>query len=64
MADRIGRYLERQRLLARDAEHSYLALDKPDEDSMNQLQGHSVIYRIAVGPHHRTVYQRTELPPV
>lgn len=37
--------------MVRDAEHSYLALDEPDEDSMNQLQGHSITYRIAVGPH-------------
>ena len=51
IAHRIGRYLERQGLWVRDAEHSYLALDESDEDPMNQLQGHSITYRIAVGPH-------------
>ena len=51
IAHRIGRFLERQGLLVRDAEQSYLALDESEEDSMNQLQGHSITYRIAVGPH-------------
>ena len=30
-----------------DAEHSYLALDEPNKDPMNQLQGHSITCRIA-----------------
>jgi len=38
-------------LLERDAENSYLAADAVDEDPMNQLLGHSITYRIAVGPH-------------
>jgi ribosomal protein S27E len=63
IAHRIGRYLERQGLLLRDAEHSYLALDEPDEDPMNQLQGHSITYRIAVGPHQgRKVFTLQTLP--
>jgi ribosomal protein S27E len=63
IAHRIGRYLERQGLLVRDAEHSYLALDEPDEDPMNQLQGHSITYRIAVGPHQgRKVFTLQTLP--
>ena len=63
IAHRIGRYLERQGLLVRDAEHSYLALDEPDEDPMNQLQGHSITYRIAVGPHQgRKVFTLLTLP--
>jgi hypothetical protein len=36
--------------LERDAEHSHLALDAADEDPMDQLLGHSITYRIAVGP--------------
>ena len=50
IARRVGRYLERQGLLERDAENSYLALEAVPEDSMAQLMGHSITYRIAVGP--------------
>jgi ribosomal protein S27E len=50
IARRIGRFLEREGLLERDAENSYLASDTVDEDPMNQLLGHSITYRIAVGP--------------
>ena len=32
IAHRLARYLERQGLLVRDAEHSYLTLDNVDED--------------------------------
>lgn len=63
IAHRIGRYLERQGLLVRDAEQSYLTLDEPEEDPMNQLQGHSITYRIAVGPHQgRKVFTLQTLP--
>ncbi len=50
IAQRIGHFLERQGLLERDAENSYLASDAVDEDPMTQLLGHSITYRIAVGP--------------
>ena len=50
IVQRIARFLERQGLLERDAEHSTLALDTVDEDPMDQLLGHSITYRIAVGP--------------
>ena len=43
IAHRLARHLERQRLLERDAEHSYLALDHSDEDPMDQLRGHSIL---------------------
>lgn len=46
IAHRIGRYLERQGLLERDAD---LAGDAMDERPMDQLLGHSITYRIAVG---------------
>ena len=42
-------FLERRGLLERDAENSYLALETGEDDAMMQLQGHSIIYRIAVG---------------
>jgi ribosomal protein S30 len=47
---RVGRYLERQGLLQRDAQHSYLAGERIDEGPMNPLWGHSITWRIAVGP--------------
>jgi hypothetical protein len=51
LALRIGRYLERQGLLERDAENSYLAGDGLEADPLAQLLGSSITYRIAVGPH-------------
>ena len=39
IARRVGRYLERQGLLVRDAENSYLTSDAVDEDPMSQLLG-------------------------
>jgi hypothetical protein len=50
ISQRVARHLERQGLLSRDDESSYLTLDLQDDDAMNQLQGHSITYRIAVGP--------------
>jgi hypothetical protein len=49
LARRIGRYLERQGLLERDAENSYLAGDGLEAGSMEQPLGSLIIYRIAVG---------------
>lgn len=47
---RIARHLERRGLLVRDAENSYLNA-VPDADSaLEGLLGHSITYRIAVGP--------------
>jgi hypothetical protein len=46
----IGRYLERQGLLERDAENSYLAGDGFEAGPMEQLLGASISYSIAVGP--------------
>ena len=50
LALRIGRYLEGQGLLERDAENSYLAGDYLESGPMAQLLGSSITYRIAVGP--------------
>ena len=43
IARRVGRYLERQGLLERDAEYSYLAPEAVPEDPMAQLLGHSMM---------------------
>ena len=50
IAYRVGRYLERQGLLERDAENSYLTPDAVEDDPMNPLLEHSITYRITVGP--------------
>jgi hypothetical protein len=65
IAKRIGRYLERQGLLERDAEHSYLNANaiEDEQDPMHQLHGSSVTYRIAVGPRQgRKVFTLQTLP--
>ena len=48
ISHRIARLLERQGLLERDMEQSYLTLEE-DDDPMGQIHGHSITYRIAVG---------------
>jgi hypothetical protein len=50
ISQRIARYLEKVGLVERDMENSYLNLALDDEDSLLQLQGSSVSYRIAMGP--------------
>ena len=63
IAHRVGRYLERQGLLERDVENSYLASDAVDDEAMNSLLGHSITYRIAVGPQAgRKVFTLQTLP--
>lgn len=47
---RVAAYLERQEFLERDEENSFLQLDGMEEDPMQQLLGHSITYRVAVGP--------------
>jgi hypothetical protein len=50
ISHRIAKYLEKVGLVQRDMENSYLNLPIDDEDSLLQLQGASVSYRIAIGP--------------
>jgi hypothetical protein len=66
IATRVGRLLERQGLLVRDTEHSYLTNVNTDEDDpMQQLHGASVTYRIAVGPRKgRKVFTLQTLPAI
>jgi hypothetical protein len=58
ISERVARYLERQGTpslgwLARDeqSEHLTLPLEEGHEETLQQLQGHSITYRIAMGPH-------------
>ena len=63
VAHRVGRFLECQGLLERDMENSYLASDAVDDDPMTPLLGHSITYRIAVGPQaERKVFTLQNLP--
>jgi hypothetical protein len=50
ISQRVGAYLEREGLLVRDTENTYLQLEPPDDSALNDLLGHSITYRIAVGP--------------
>jgi hypothetical protein len=64
ISHRVARFLEKKGFLERDAESSYLALEPDDDDAMMQLQGHSITYRIAVGPQQgRKVFTLQTLPP-
>ena len=51
ISERVGRALERQGLLVRDLENSFLTLDSPDDAGIDDLLGHSITYRVALGPH-------------
>jgi hypothetical protein len=50
LAERIGRALERQGVLVRDADSSFLAFDPATGGAMDDLIGHSITYRVAFGP--------------
>jgi hypothetical protein len=65
IGERIGRHLERKGLLVRDAEHSHLAFEPTGEDNaLADLQGHSITYRIALGPHRgRKAFRLQSLAP-
>jgi hypothetical protein len=63
IAQRTARYLERQGLLERDGENSYLTSYAGDDGPMDQLLEHSITYRIAVGPQQgRKVFTLHTLP--
>jgi hypothetical protein len=63
LALRIGRSLERQGLLERDPENSWLAGDELETGPIAQLLGASITYRIAVAPHQgRKVFTLQTLP--
>ena len=51
IAVRVGRHLERLGVLVREEVGSHLALEsRSPEDALADLQGHSILYRIALGP--------------
>ena len=50
VSERVGRHLERQGLLVRDAENGYLELEPEGEDALAPVLGSSITYRIALRP--------------
>ena len=63
IASRVGRFLERQGLLERDAESTCLSELALDDEPMQALLAHSITYRIAVGPRAgRKVFTLQSLP--
>ena len=51
ISERVGRVLQRRGLLVRDLENSFLTLESADVSDFDALLGHSITYRIALGPH-------------
>ena len=63
LSHRIARCLEKQGLLERDAENTWLTLEECEDDVLTHLQGSSVTYRIATGPQQgRKVFTLQTLP--
>jgi hypothetical protein len=50
IAERIGRMLEKHGLIERDVENAWLSDQLAPAGSLDDLIGHSITYRIAVGP--------------
>lgn len=50
IAERLGRMLEGRGLIERDAESAWLSGDPGEAATLDDLIGHSITYRIAVGP--------------
>jgi len=50
IAERIGRMLEKHGLIERDVENAWLSDELAPAGSLDDLIGHSITYRIAVGP--------------
>ena len=46
----VSRTLERNGLIERDQDNTYLDLDGLEQDGISELQSHSISYRIAIGP--------------
>jgi hypothetical protein len=63
IAQRTAHYLERQGLLERDGENSFLTCNAEDEGPMDHLQESSITYRMAAGPQQgRKVFTLQTLP--
>jgi hypothetical protein len=64
ISERVGRFPELRGVRERDADSSYLRLDGLAEDPLGDIHGHSVTYRVAVGPRKgRKVFTLLTIPP-
>jgi hypothetical protein len=62
ISHRVAGFLEREGIMVRDEENSYLNLEG-DEDPIQQVLGCSVSYRIAIGPQQgRKVFTQQSIP--
>ena len=62
-SQRIARHLQKQGLLKREDENSYLTMARRDDNAMTELQGPSISYRIAAGPQQgRKVFTLLTIP--
>ena len=51
LSERLARHLERRGWWVGDDEHGFLTLNASDDSTLDELRGHSITYRIALGPH-------------
>ena len=51
LSEHIARHLERRGLLARDDENEFLTVDARDDATLDELCGHLITYRFALGPY-------------
>ena len=63
ISERLARFLTREGLLTADAENRTLTLEHLDANPLQHLQGHSITYRVAVGPQQgKKVFTLQTLP--
>ncbi len=61
----MAKFLQRRGFLEADEESNYLTLETSEDEAMQQLYGHSITYRIAIGPNQgKKVFSLQSLPPV
>lgn len=64
LSQRVARFLTKQGLLLEDSDNSYLNLDGLAPDPMQDLHGHSITYRVALGTQRgKKVFTLQTLPP-
>ncbi len=65
ISQRVAKFLQRRGLLEVDEESSCLTLEGSEDEAMQQLYGHSITYRIAIGPNQgKKVFTLQSLPPM
>jgi hypothetical protein len=63
LSQRVARFLTKQGLLVEDSDNSYLNLDGLTPEPMQDLHGHNITYRVALGAHRgKKVFTLQTLP--